>query len=107
MSETSFLQIRPEQDRQKWARHRGQRGRRRRRGDSYARGTGNGGRLYDSTLLGTARHMRCDRCLRDYLPQHMGRVAPFSWWCGNCRLEHGTGTMMCPRYMLRREQVTA
>lgn len=98
---TSYLQIRQEQqERQKWARHRGQRGKRKR---PYERGDGTGGALHYATLHGTARHIRCDRCLRAYLPQHCGRVARFCWWCGNCRLEHGTGTMMQPRYMLRRE----
>lgn len=35
----------------------------------------------------TARHMRCDCCGTDYLPQHVHamRIRPRGWWlCDNC-----------------------
>lgn len=30
------------------------------------------------------RSVRCDCCLRDYLPQHVSRRARWWWICGNC-----------------------
>ena len=30
------------------------------------------------------RHVRCDCCLRDYLPQHVHRAGRWWWICGNC-----------------------
>lgn len=46
----------------------------------------------------TARHVRCDSCQRDYLPQHVSRTSRFGWECGNCEKE---GAMMEPEPRLR------
>lgn len=44
----------------------------------------------------TVRHMRCDRCQRDYLPQHMHRYGrQWYWECGNCLFDQGGG-LPCP-----------
>lgn len=49
----------------------------------------------------TARTVRCDRCLRDYLPQHTEKVGRWSWWCGNCVRERHSGAQATPRPELR------
>lgn len=32
----------------------------------------------------TAKHVRCDCCQRDYLPQHIHRLCRWWWVCDNC-----------------------
>lgn len=49
----------------------------------------------------TARHVRCDRCHVNYLPQHVHRVARWLWWCGNCQRDTNCGIVVEQRARLR------